>query len=127
MPLPIRHLALNADDVQRAKSFYETVFGWRLQPWGPPDYYQQQPTREGEPIIALHGRREFQPGWKMRGVEATIAVEDIAQMKAAVEGAGGRVVAEPYYIDGVGKLFYFADPEGNVLGAMQYDADADPH
>src|SRR5579871_5976821 len=105
MSLPIRHLALNADDVQRAKSFYETVFGWRLQPWGPPDYYQQQPSREGEPIIALHGRREFQPGWKMLGLEATLAVEDIARMQAAGEAAGRRVVARVYFIDGVGKLF----------------------
>ena len=124
MPLPIRHLALNADDVQRAKTFYETVFGWRLQPWGPPDYYQQQPTREGEPIIALHGRREFEPGGKMLGLEATLAVEDVAQMQRAVEAAGGRIVAPVYYIDGVGKLFYFADTEGNVLGAMQYDAES---
>ena len=125
MPLPIRHVALNADDVQRAKRFYEAVFGWRLEPWGPPDYYQQQPKRDGEPIIALHGRREFQPGWKMLGLEATLAVDDIAQMKAAVEAAGGRIVAPQFYIDGVGKLFYFADSEGNVLGAMQYDPD--PH
>jgi len=125
MPSPIRHVALNADDVQRAKRFYEAVFGWRLEPWGPPDYYQQQPKRDGEPIIALHGRREFQPGWKMLGLEATLAVDDIAQMKAAVEAAGGRIVAPQFYIDGVGKLFYFADSEGNVLGAMQYDPD--PH
>jgi predicted enzyme related to lactoylglutathione lyase len=125
MPAPIRHLAINADDVQRAKAFYETVFGWRLEPWGPPDYYQQQPDQPGAPIIALHGRREFEPGARMLGLEATLAVEDIATARAAIEAAGGRVVAPQYYIEGVGKLFYFADPDGNVLGAMQYDPD--PH
>ena len=36
----LRHLAINADDVPRAKAFYESVFGWRFQPWGPPEYYQ---------------------------------------------------------------------------------------
>jgi predicted enzyme related to lactoylglutathione lyase len=125
MPTAVRHLALNADDVQRAKTFYESVFGWRLEPWGPPDYYQQQPTREGEPIIALHGRRELAPGARMLGLEATLAVEDIAAARAAIEAAGGRIVAPQYYIEGVGKLFYFADTEGNILGAMQYDPD--PH
>lgn len=113
MPNSVRHLALNADDVQRAKAFYETVFGWRFEPWGPPDFYQAHDT--GGPTVALHGRRELTPGGHMRGFEAT---------KADIEAAGGRIVMPQVYIDGVGKLIYFEDPEGNLVGAMQYDPDA---
>ena len=29
-------------------------------------------------------------------------------------------------IEGVGDLIYFQDPEGNILGAMQYDAGVFP-
>jgi predicted enzyme related to lactoylglutathione lyase len=29
------------------------------------------------------------------------------------------------YIEGVGKLVYLQDPDGNIFGAMQYDPD--PH
>ena len=61
MAARVRHLAINATDVQRVKAFYETVFGWRLEPWGPPDYYQDQKSGEGV-VIALHGRRELAPG-----------------------------------------------------------------
>jgi uncharacterized protein len=119
---PFRHLALNADDVQRAKAFYEGVFGLRFQPWGPPDYYQARTP--DAPTVALQGRRELKPGVRMTGFEATFDVDDIAATKAAIEAAGGRIVMPQVYIEGVGKLIYFEDPEGNLVGAMQYDPDA---
>jgi hypothetical protein len=60
----------------------------------------------------------------MLGVEATMGVEDIEATKAAVERAGGTVVGGPYHIETVGTLIWFRDPEGNLLGAMQYDPGA---
>jgi predicted enzyme related to lactoylglutathione lyase len=123
MPATLRHLAINANDVQRARTFYESVFGWRFEPWGPPDYYQARQAGEGF-VMALQGRRELEPGALMRGLEATLAVDDITAAKAAIVAAGGRVVTTEYYIEGVGKLVYFEDPEGNLVGAMQYDPDA---
>jgi predicted enzyme related to lactoylglutathione lyase len=121
MAAKFRHLALNADNVQRAKAFYESVFGWTFEPWGPPDYYQVK-NAGGGLIGALQGRRELKPGAKMLGFEATMAVEDIAATIATVEAAGGKPVTAPIYIEGVGRLVYFEDPEGNLVGAMQYDA-----
>ena len=119
----LRHLAINADDVQRAKAFYEGVFGWRFKPWGPPDYYQAHEAGEGL-IMALQHRREIEAGAIMLGFEATFAVEDIAATTAAIEAAGGCRAAAQIYIEGVGRLGYFRDPEGNLFGAMQYDPGA---
>jgi predicted enzyme related to lactoylglutathione lyase len=119
MPATIRHLALNADDVQRAKAFYEQVFGWTFEPWGPPDFYQAFNT--GGPIAALHGRRELKPGARMVGFEATMAVENLEATIAAIEAAGGKIAMQPVYIEGVGRLAYFEDTEGNLVGAMRYD------
>ncbi|HEY1425403.1 MAG TPA: VOC family protein [Caulobacteraceae bacterium] len=115
-----RHLALNADDVQRAKAFYETVFGWRFEPWGPPDYYQASNAAEGV-IAALQQRRELKSGVRMAGFEATMAVEDLDATLRTIEAAGGRTLAPPFYIEEVGRLAYFEDPEGNLVGVMQYD------
>ena len=39
MPNNISFFAINADDVPRARTFYETVFDWAFEPWGPPDFY----------------------------------------------------------------------------------------
>jgi predicted enzyme related to lactoylglutathione lyase len=70
----------------------------------------------------LHERRELAPGRKMLGYEATMAVDDIKSTMAAVQRAGGKIVMQPYRIDGVGELIYFEDTEGNFVGAMKYDA-----
>jgi predicted enzyme related to lactoylglutathione lyase len=123
MPARLRHLALNADDVQRAKRFYETVFGWTFEPWGPPDYYQVKSVGEGF-VGALQHRRELKDGARMLGFEATMAVPDLAAAIATVEAAGGKLATTPIYIEGVGKLVYFEDTEGNLVGAMQYDREA---
>jgi predicted enzyme related to lactoylglutathione lyase len=120
MTAKLRHLALNADDVQRAKAFYETVFGWRFEPWGPPEYYQAVNAADGA-ITALQRRRELKPGVRMAGFEATVAVDDLGASMAAIEAAGGRILAPPFYIEGVGRLAYFEDTEGNAVGVMQYD------
>ena len=32
----LAHFSINADDVDRARVFYEKVFGWKSSAWGPP-------------------------------------------------------------------------------------------
>jgi predicted enzyme related to lactoylglutathione lyase len=106
----IRHFAINADDLARARRFYERVFGWKFEP-----------GIQG----ALQGRRELVPGKRMIGYECSIAVDDVDQVAAAVRASGGRVLMERTTIVGVGHLIFFEDPEGNVAGAMQYDSQAE--
>ena len=36
----VLHFAIHADDLERAREFYEQVFGWRFEDWGPPDFYR---------------------------------------------------------------------------------------
>ena len=36
----VQHFAINADDLDRARAFYENVFGWSFQAWGPPGFLQ---------------------------------------------------------------------------------------
>lgn len=120
MPAVIRHFAINADDVGRARHFYENVFGWRFDPWGPPDFYQVKNAGDGV-LGALQARREIVPGVRMAGYEASFGVTDLKATIAAIEATGGRIVMPPYRIEGVGELIYFEDTEGNLVGAMQYD------
>jgi predicted enzyme related to lactoylglutathione lyase len=123
----IRHFAINADDLARARRFYERVFGWKFEPWGPPNFLLIKTGTEKEPGIqgALQGRRELVPGKRMIGYECSIAVDDVDQVAAAVRASGGRVIMERVTIVGVGHLIFFEDPEGNVAGAMQYDSQAE--
>ena len=121
MPATLRHFAINADDVPRAKKFYETVFGWKFKPWGPPGFYQTRSAGAGF-VGALQERRELD-GRTMPGAEITFGVEDIRETLAAIEAHGGKALMQPFRIEGVGELVFFQDTEGNIAGAMQYERD----
>ena len=122
-PNTLAHFALNADDVDASRAFYSKVFGWTFQSWGPPGFYQIE--AKGSPVMgALQGRRTFADGTRA-GFEPTFAVASIDATEKAVKAAGGRVLLERSVIVGVGTLMFFADPSGNVFGAMQYDTKAE--
>ena len=36
----IAHFAIQAEDLERARRFYERAFGWRFEAWGPPGYFK---------------------------------------------------------------------------------------
>ncbi len=126
-PNNVGHFAVECDDVERAKAFYEAVFDWRIEPWGPPGYYLiTTGTPEAPGILGdLRSRREPLAGTGCRGFECTINVGSLAKTLRAIEAHGGRIAAKPYRIEGVGDLAYFEDTEGNRAGVMQYDGG--PH
>jgi predicted enzyme related to lactoylglutathione lyase len=126
MPNDVAHFAIHADDCQRAKRFYETVFGWSFEPWGPPDFWLIQ-TSPGALRGALQKRREPVAGKGMIGYECTISVADLDPIATAIEANGGTVTTTttpPLVIETVGTLLVFEDTEGNVVGAMRYDDPA---
>jgi predicted enzyme related to lactoylglutathione lyase len=119
----VAHFAINADDVSRAKRFYERVFGWTITAWGPPNFYMVRTGGEADPGVlgSIQGRRELLEGQRTIGFECTIAVESIDATAKAVLANGGRTIMDKSVIVGVGTLMFFQDTEGNVFGAMQYD------
>jgi predicted enzyme related to lactoylglutathione lyase len=124
----IAHFSINADDVPRAKRFYEQSFGWKFHAWGPPKFYMIDTTAAGEqPGIhgSLQGRRELLAGTRTIGFECTINVPSLDDTATAIVAAGGRVIMEKSIIVGVGALMFFQDTEGNVFGVMQPDANAE--
>lgn len=125
MPNDIAHFAIRADNCQRAKVFYETVFGWRFEPWGPPEFWRIQ-TSPGAVHGALQKRQHPEVGTGGGGYECTIAVENIGTITAAIEQAGGKILVKPVVIEGVGVLIQFEDTESNIACAMQYEKRARP-
>lgn len=120
MPAMVRHFAIHAEDVARAKRFYEAVFGWVFTAWGPPDFYQIGNAGEGL-LGALQQRQEPLSGTGMRGYEVTVGVDDLAATLGLAEKHGARILMQPYRIEGVGELAFIEDSEGNRVGIMQYE------
>jgi len=123
MPNHLSHFAINADDLPRARRFYEKVFGWQFEPWGPPGFYLLHTGTPQNPGIqgALQQRRELLSGQRMIGYECTIGVESADAIASLAQANGGKVVMAKAIIPTVGELVWLQDPEGNVFGAMKYE------
>jgi predicted enzyme related to lactoylglutathione lyase len=124
MPSNLAFFAVHADDLPRARRFYENVFGWRFEPWGPPGFFLIATGDKEAPGVqgALQKRHELVPGQRMTGYECTIAVDDIDAAAAAVTANGGKVIMPKCEIPTVGWLIKFQDPEGNIVCAKQPSA-----
>ena len=123
MPNNVKHFSINADNVPRARKFYENAFGWQFTPWGPPNFYLIKTGTDEDPGLhgALQGRREIVEGKPTFGFECTVGVSSIDETIAAIEANGGKIVMPKFHIPTVGTLVFFEDTEGNTVGAMQYE------
>ena len=92
MPNHVRFFAITADDLERARTFYEAVFAWKFEDWGPPDFHVIQ------------------------GAGISGALQARAEPLAA-----GALTMQTSHIETVGTLIYFIDTEGNRVGAIKYD------
>ncbi len=121
MPNNLVFFAVHADDLARARRFYEKVFGWRFQPWGPPEFFLVSTGDAEDPGVAgaLQKRHELVPGKEPVGYECTIGVDDVDATAAAVRENGGKVIMAKCEIPTVGYLIKIQDPEGNVVCCKQ--------
>lgn len=121
----IAHFAIEADDLARARRFYETVFGWKFTPWGPPDFFLIRTGTDDDPGImgALQRRREPLTGTGNRTFECTVSVDSVEETMQRVVASGGKITMQPYVIETVGTLIWIEDTEGNRVGAMKYVAN----
>jgi len=123
MPANLASFAIHAEDVQRCRRFYEAVFHWRFEPWGPPDFYLVHTGDDDNPGIQglMHRRQQPRAAGGPNCFECTIAVGDLDAVTAAVKANGGRIIMEKAPVPTVGVLTKFEDTEGNVVGAMAYE------
>ncbi len=114
------HFAVHADDVERAKGFYEDVFGWRFEEWGPPDFYLIKTGNEKTPGILGHYKNVAAIGEGFNGYECSISVADVRATEASIVEHGGTILVKLIEIPTVGLFVKFADTEGNIACAIQY-------
>lgn len=131
MPTPnhVAHFAVNATDLEVAKKFYTQVFGWRFEAWGPPDFYMIKTETGEDPGMFGSLQKRHEPlrstnGNAMVGFDCTVAVASVDDTAKKVVKAGGTITMKRMTINGVGHLIKFRDPDGNSLGAMEYDENA---
>ena len=112
------HLEIPADDPGRAKTFYETVFGWTFPPEIPGfEGYHMFTTPVGQEGLggAIGKRGEMAPE-KLR---VYVNVESVDDTLARIAEVGGTVVEPRSEVPGQGWYGVFVDPEGNELAVWE--------
>jgi uncharacterized protein len=118
----IVHFDIATDNPQRAKDFYESLFGWKMiSPPGMTDYY----LIETEDI---NGNKGVGGGLGKRGdpsqrITSYIGVDNIDKYSKKVAGLGGKVQPK-MPVPGWGYLAICLDTEGNAFGLWQDDKNA---
>ena len=124
----VMHFELGVDDLDRAKNFYSSVFGWKLDTSDMPGggQYTSIITTDVDPQTMAPTEAGAINGGMVPRAEAvtpapvvTIGVDGIDEALAQVEAAGGKTVTPRTEIPGMGAYAYFTDLEGNVMGLWE--------
>jgi len=117
------HFEIPADDLVRAKKFYQETFGWQLQDVPDMSYVIARTTETDEKWMpkepgAING------GMMKRSDVVTVPslainVPNLQEAIEKVKKAGGVIVKEKYAVGSMGFIAYFKDTEGNVLSLWQ--------
>ena len=105
------HIEFPASDVERAKAFYGSVFGWSFEKMDGIDDYFLYTAGPGDLGGGIGLRGSSAPA----GVRNYLAVDDVDATLAKVTASGGTVVVPKTDI-GVGWYAAVQDTEGNELG-----------
>jgi predicted enzyme related to lactoylglutathione lyase len=117
MPGQIVHIEIPADDTEKSRDFWGSLFGWQFQAYpGPSEYHM---TRIGESQGAAITNME--PGKK--GARAYFEVDDIKAGVARVRELGGEA-GDQMPVPKMGWFSTCQDPHGNDFGLWQNDESA---
>ena len=114
MPNAIVHFEIPADDVARAKKFYEKAFGWKISdPWKM-NYFFVETRKQGEDGINGGLMQRKMPDQPFMNY---IAVKSIDAFLPKIKAAGGSICMPKTEIGkGMGWTAAFKDTEGNMMG-----------
>jgi predicted enzyme related to lactoylglutathione lyase len=115
-----------ARDPKRVAAFYRAVFGWEssfflssTEPGSTEVHVIEDLAADGTDLRArIETPPESEP--RVSGFECTIAVQSVETVTAAVLANGGTIIGGMPFVSDIGARLRFADPEGNVVTAMQF-------
>ena len=114
---PVGWFEIYVQDMNRAKAFYESVFGGQLSKLESPELeiwaFGMQPEGYGAP-----GALVRMPGLPSGGNSVIVyfRCDDCAVEAGRVETAGGKIVKPKFSIGQYGYIAFVNDTEGNMIG-----------
>jgi len=114
----ICHFEIPVDDLERAKKFYQNIFGWQIVDTGSQGYHLIQ-IGEGE----LGGGMMKRVVPEQRPV-LYILVESVDEYSKKVQEAGGTIVVPKMAVPTMGYFAQALDTEGNVFAIWEENSQA---
>lgn len=120
----VHHFQIPVDDVERAKRFYQGIFGWEIDEIPGMNYHTATTVpcdEKGQPKVpwGINGGF-FQRGTHgQEGISIVINVPSIDEHLGRIEKAGGKVLVSKSPVGDFGSYAQIADTEGNVIGIWQ--------
>ena len=105
----INYIELPTTDLDEAKRFYGSVFGWGFVDYGP--------TYVAITGAGIDGGFDLLPEGRSPSVDGALVIlhsDDLEASQAAVADAGGAITVPAFDFPG-GRRFHFVDPSGNEL------------
>ena len=115
---PFVHIELTTNDVGKAKSFYKSLFAWKLKdvPMGGGQTYTMVDVGEGT------GGGMFQmPGAPVAWIPY-VAVSDVAKATAKAKSLGANILKDKTEVPGMGWFSIFQDTTGAVIAVWEVKA-----
>ncbi len=111
-PSPFCHIVIPAPDLEKAKSFYEAIFGWQVQAHVPGAKYWF--FKSGNVGGAFNGNRNVTAG----SVVLILEADDMQVTLDSIVAHGGKVTQGRGLIGEASQGYdaYFLDPNGNEMG-----------
>ena len=106
------HWEIPSNDFEKAKKFYEELFGWKFQQWS--DDYALFSVEGGIGGALMKVESLPEPG---TGIRVYVGVDDMAATLVRVEELGGKAAQPKTEIGkGMGFAGSFTDPCGCLIG-----------
>lgn len=129
MPNPVQHFEIYGDNPEKLAEFYKNVFGWNVNKAPNIDYWmlgtvasdgKHMPTEPG----AINGGMMKRPMPEARAWMNYVTVPSLDEAVKKIEAAGGNVFRPRTAVPKMGWFAIVTDPEQNVFGVWQNDANA---
>ena len=116
------HFEIPADDIEKLRKFYSSLFGWEIESTPFADYFsvmtipvdeKGMPTAQG-----VNGGMMKRQNPQHKPINY-IGVESIDEYATKVTSLGGQIIVPKTEIPGVGWWALALDPEGNQFGIVE--------
>ncbi len=121
---PVVHFEIAGLQFGRTKKFFENVFEWEIQEWKDSALKYGMTSHSGAGTIG-GGIMETAEEYGGPFTVFYIQVDDLKAYLAKIEANGGKTLAPPRAIPGIGSSAMFADPDGNVIGLFSEKQQVD--